>query len=304
MDKSILDQFRMTVLEKHLSIYGVKVEKSNGESVIHHWRSNDPVCLYSASKTVTALAIGMCIEEYQMTLNDKVLDFFPEYKDIASPGSEKITIKNLLQMSSGKLQYAFNTDDYEMMHTDWAELFFKIPVSKEPGTYFYYSNACTYMLGRIVARVMSKNLRDFLMPRLFRPLEIFNPQWSTCPQGHTLSASGLFLSIDDFSKLGMLMLNKGSYNNQQIISENYITQAVQDTIDSKSSDPFNLDNASGYGYQLWRCSLEGSYRMDGKYGQLCVVVPSHEVVVTVTAHEERLKNQILNYLFEDIIKRL
>ena len=54
MDKSILNQFRLTVSEQNLGVYGIKVEK-DGKSVSHHWRSDDPVNLYSGSKTFTSM---------------------------------------------------------------------------------------------------------------------------------------------------------------------------------------------------------------------------------------------------------
>lgn len=304
MNKSILDQFRMTVAEQKLGLYGIKIEKRSGECISHHWRSDDPVSLYSASKTFTSLAVGMCVEDVQMTLKDEVLGFFPEYKSIATQGSEKITVRDLLHMASGKETFWFDADEHTMMTTDWAELFFKVPVTKEPGTYFYYSNACTYILGRIVEKISGKNVRDFLMSRLFIPLEIFNPQWHTCNQGHTLAATGLFLKIDEFSRLGMTLLNGGVYKNKRVISEEYVNSMVNDTIDSKRIDPSNPDNASGYGYQVWKCSFEGAYRADGKYGQLCIIIPGKETVITVTSHEEKAKNDIVHAIFNDIVAQL
>ncbi|WP_070000883.1 serine hydrolase domain-containing protein [Cellulosilyticum sp. I15G10I2] len=304
MNKSILNQFRLTVAEKGFGIYGIKVQRINGESMSHRWRSDDPVCIYSAAKTIASLAVGLCIQDKQFAVNDKVLDFFPEYRILAAPGSEAIEIRDLLHMASGKLAYWFNSDEHTMMTNDWAELFFKVPVTKEPGTFFYYSNACTYMLGRIVERISGKNLRDFLVSRLFIPLEIFNPQWHSCPQGHSLAASGLYLTTDQFARVGEMLLNKGSYKDRQIISKNYINDAISDTIDNKRIDPTNAENSSGYGYQIWKCAFEGAYRMDGKYGQLCIVIPSKGAVITVTAHEEKAKNDIIHAVFEDIVHQL
>lgn len=304
MNKSLLDQFRMSVIEQKLGIYGIKVENINGESISHYWRADDTVCLYSASKTFAALAVGLCMEEVQITSKDKILGYFPEYQSIAAEGSEKITIRDLLHMSSGKLEFWFGEDQKAKYEKDWAELFFKVPVTKKPGTYFYYSNACTYMLGRIVERMSGQNVRDFLMKRLFIPLEIFNPQWHTCPQGHTLAATGLYLTLDEFSKLGMLLLNKGVCKGKRIVSEDYLEQMISDTIDSKRIDPTNPNNASGYGYQVWKCAYEGAYRADGKYGQLCIVIPDKETVITVTAHEEKAKHDVVPILFRDIVSQL
>lgn len=286
-----------------MGVYAIKVEK-DGESVGHRWRSDDPVNLYSASKTFTSLAVGMCIDDGKLNVTDLLLDYFPEYKEIASPGSEKITIRDLLHMASGKLEFWFGVSDDVLMTTDWAELFFRVPVTKEPGTFFYYSNACTYMLGRVVEKISGQNVRDFLLPRLFVPLGIRNPQWHTCPNGHTLAATQLFLTTDELSRLGIVLLNGGVYNGTRIVSESYLQSAVNDIMDNRRPNYTDLEGSSGYAYQMWRCSYPGAYRADGKYGQFCIVFPDKNAVFTITSHEEKVTNDILRAVYRDIIPQL
>jgi CubicO group peptidase (beta-lactamase class C family) len=303
MEKNILNQFRLTVAEQNLGVYGIKVEKGNGESVSHRWRSDDYVHLHSGSKTFTSLAVGMCIDDGKLAVTDKVLDFFPEYKSIAAEGSEEITIRDLLHMASGKLEFMFGVDEETENNTDWAELFFKIPVTKKPGTYFFYSNACTYMLGRVVEILSGQNVRDFLVPRLFTPLGIYNPQWGTCPNGHTLSAIGLMLTTELFSRLGMVLLNGGMYKGKRIVSEQYLNNAISDVMDNKDCCNDSESNC-GYCYQMWRCSYPGAYRADGRYGQFVIVVPDKNAVITVTSHEEYKVNDIVRAVFSDIVPQL
>jgi len=300
MDKSILNQFRLTVSEQNLGVYGIKVEKE-GKSVSHRWRADDSVNIYSGSKTFTSMAVGMCIDDGKLNVTDSVLGFFPEYREIASQGSEQITIRDLLHMASGKLEFWFGVTDEVMAATDWAQLFFQVPVTKKPGTFFFYSNACTYMLGRVVEKISGQNVRDFLIPRLFTPLAILNPQWHTCPNGHSLAATGLFLTTDEFSRLGITLLNGGVYNGTRIVSENYLQNAVSDLIDTNYVE---LENSSGYAYQMWNCSYPGAYRADGMYGQFTIVIPDKKVVVTITSHEEKNSNDIIRAVFSDIVPQL
>lgn len=307
MNQSILNQFRLTVAEQNLNVYGIKVETADGQSVNHRWRSDDSECLYSGSKTYTSLAVGMCIDDGKLSVTDKVLDFFPEYKGIASPGSEAITIRDLLHMASGKLEFWFGEPD---MHTleakisDWAELFFRVPVTGTPGESFFYSNACTYMLGRVVEKLSGQILRDFLMPRLFEPMDILNPQWHTCTGGHTLAATGLYLTTEEFSRLGLTLLNGGVYKGHRIVSEDYLKNAVGDVLDCRQPNYDDPEGSSGYCYQMWRCSYEGAYRADGMYGQFSIVIPDKKAVVTVTSHEEKTANDIIRAVFRDIVPQL
>lgn len=300
-----MDGFRLTVAEKRLGIYGVKVQRKNGEALTHFWRSDDKVNLFSASKTFTSLAVGMCIENGDLKFTDQVLGFFPEYRGIAAPGSEEITVHNLLHMASGKLEFWFGPAlDAQKMQKDWAELFFRVPVAKKPGTRFHYSNACTYMLGRIVEKISGKTVRDFLIPRLFEPFGIENPQWHTDPGGHTLCATQLYLTLDEFSRLGMLFLNNGTFGGKRLIGEEYLRRMHEDVIKSGWPGCEDLENTSGYGCQVWRCSRPGVYRADGMYGQFCIILPEQEAAVTITAHEEKAANDLVRAALFDIAPRL
>lgn len=304
MNQSVLDGFRLAVAEKNLHVYGICVAKKNGDGVTHFWRSDDPVNLYSGSKTFTSLAVGMCEEDGRLKLTDKVLDYFPEYRQTAAPGSEKIAIRDLLHMSSGKTEFWFGAPDGEMNSTDWAELFFRVPVSKTPGTFFFYSNACAYMLGRTVEKVTGKNVRDFLLARLFTPLGIQNPQWHVDPQGHTLGATELFLTLEQFSRLGTLLLNDGNYAGKHLVSDDYLKRMASDTVESGWAGCEEPEDMAGYGYQVWRCSAPGTYRADGKYGQFCIILPGQETAVAVTSHEEYRTYDIVRAVFDEIVPRL
>lgn len=306
MNQSILNQFRLTVQEKNLNIYGIKVENADGESISHRWRADDFVNIYSGSKTFTSMAVGLCIDDGKLSLDNSILDLFPEYKKSASAGSEQITIRDLLHMSSGKETFWFGqaTDDERFSSPeDWAKLFFDVPVTKKPGTCFYYSNACTYMLGRAVEKVSGETVRNFLLPRFFIPLDIFNPQWHVCTRGHSLSATGLFLTTDQFSRLGLTLLNGGVYKGKRVISERYLQNAINDL---NMAEPAGADEQcnKGYGYQIWRCAYPGAYRADGKYGQFSIVLPDKKSVVTVTSHQEVYTNDIIRAIFSDIVPQL
>lgn len=304
MNKSILDGFRLAVQEENLHVYGIRVEKKNGDGVTHFWRSDNFVNLYSASKTFTSLAVGMCRDDGKLRLTDKVLDFFPEFRNAAAPGSEAITIRDLLHMSSGKREFWFGALDGEKNSKDWAELFFRVPVTGKPGECFFYSNACNYMLGRIVEKVTGKTARNFLVPRLFTPLGIENPQWHTDPAGHTLAATQLYLKLGEFSRLGRLLLGEGEYGGKQLVSKDYIKNMREDTVPCGWSGCSEPEISVGYGYQVWLCTLPGAYRANGQYGQHCFVLPEQEVAVTVTAHEEFRSHDIDRAVFDEIIPRL
>lgn len=305
MDKTIFNSFRLTVAEKNLGVYGVIVRRKDGDSIEHRWRANDKVCLYSGSKTFTSMAVGICRDEGRLELTDKVIDFFPEYRHVMSEGSGDITLRDLLHMASGKGVFWFSADEKAMLEKDYAELFFTDPQVCAPGSAFFYSNACTYMLARVVEAVSGEKLRDYLVPRLFTPLGIHNPQWHMCPRGHTLGATALFLTTDEYSRLGQMLLGSGVYGDKRIVSEAYVKLATtDDVIENKDFEFADPESKAGYGYQIWRCTREHAYRADGMYGQFSIVLEDKDAVVTVTSHNETNANDILRAVFADIAPQL
>lgn len=303
MNQSILNQFRLSVLEQHLGVYGVSVFQQGKGNIAHRFRSDDRECLYSASKTFTSIAVGICQDEGRLKITDKVLDFFPEYREIASLGSEKITLRDLLHMAAGKDVFLFSVEMTDYPNIDWAELFFKDPVKSKPGETFFYANACTYMLGRVVEKVSGELLRNYLMPRLFEPFQIFNPQWECCPTGHTMAATGLYLTTEELANIGRLLLQKGYWNDKPLVSEAYVNAMHEDII-STAHWGTDHESTNGYGYQVWKCAQEGAFRVDGMYGQFSIVVPDKQAVITTTSHNEHCSNDIVRAVFRDIVPYL
>ncbi len=303
MNLSIFDTFRLTVAEQTLGVYGIVAQHPGKPAVAHRFRADDKVNLYSASKTFTSIAIGIALDEKRFSLDDSVLGFFPEFASAASAGSDKITLRNLLHMASGKPVFWFSCSEEEQLSSpvDWAERFFREPLLTTPGASFVYSNACTYMLGRVLQRVTGLTLRDYLVTRLFTPLGIHNPQWHTCPRGHTIAATGLHLTTAELHRLGLLLVQNGAFDGRHIVSPDYIRALHTDTITPPWQDP---ENRAGYGYHIWRCTPPNTYRADGKYGQFSIIFQDLNLVVTITSHCERNCNDILRAVYRDILPRI
>lgn len=306
--KDLLLDFRIAVMEQNLGIYGIVI-RQHGEIIAEHrWRSNDDVQLYSVSKTFTSMAVGMAMNEGYFKLSDKVVDFFPELIP-EQPDKKllKMTVKDLLCMGTGHaccpIIKAFNAG---LEPENWAKVFLETPLEYEPGTHFEYNNGATYMLSAIISRKTGMNTRDFLIPRLFTPLQIFNPQWEICPQGITKGFMGLYLTTEKLSRFGQLLLNRGEWNGKQLIPAEYIDEATKPQINNSdfNSNWATIDNHKGYGYQIWMNSYPHTYRLDGLYGQYSICFPEKSVVVTITSHQERNQSDILNLVWNTIADRL
>lgn len=238
--------------------------------------------VYSVSKSVTSLGVGIAMGERLLTPEDRLLDFFPEYKhQKLHPNVRKITVHDLLTMNCGLSDKLFFSDDSQRYREyDWVDFFMKNKFGYEPGTHFEYCNFNTYMLSCIIEKLTGESLLEYMKPRFFEPLHIGNPDWLTCPKGHTAAAYGLMLTIDEMSTVGKLLLRKGTWKGSELVPASYIEMATKNQIAGEIPK-------YGYGYQFWLNPDYQSYRADGKYGQYIVVVPDKELVVSLQALESK-----------------
>lgn len=247
------------------------------------WRPysyDEPHQMFSLSKSFTSTAIGMCVHEGRLSVDDKVSAYFRDLMpEETTPWLESMTIKHLLTMSSGhKDCIAWRC--VAQGTANWGKAFFENPLATEPGSTFVYNSMATYMLSVLVTRLTGQKVVDYLRPRLFEPLGIEQPEWDECPMGYNTGGWGLHLRTEDIAKFGQLYLQRGIWEGRRLISESWIDMATSAQIDNSPGRV--LDWAQGYGFQFWRCMPDGAYRGDGAFGQYCLVVPSHDIVVAIT----------------------
>ncbi len=264
----------------------------HGNVVAEGWwapeSAEKPHILWSLSKSFTSTAVGLAISEGKLQIDDNVLSFFPD--DAPANPTEKLKamrVRDLLTMSTGHANQPRLTSDGV-----WTRQFLAHPVPHTPGSTFRYNTPATYMQSAIVQKVTGQNLVDYLQPRLFDPLGIVKPTWETSPQGIALGGYGLYLHTEDIAKFGQLYLQKGQWNGQQLIPADWIAQATSKQVENaQAPSGGNPDWREGYGFQFWRCR-HGAYRGDGKDGQFCIVLPSQDAVIAITAKTRNMQQQL------------
>ena len=256
----------------------------HGKIVAEGWwapyRRESPHMLYSLSKSFTSTAVGIAVDEGRLSLDDRVVSFFPD----KLPGQpcdnlKRMRVRDLLCMGTG------NHDDTlpaikEDVSGDWVRVFLSRPVEHEPGTHFRYNTGATYMLSAILGKVTNQDLVDYLQPRLFGPLGIIDPSWEKCPQGIHTGGYGLKVRTEDIAALGQLYLRKGMWADRRLLSEKWVAMASSKQIDNGSNP--ESDWNQGYGFQFWRCR-HNAFRGDGAFGQYCVVMPEQDAVLAITS---------------------
>ncbi|WP_298459844.1 serine hydrolase [uncultured Cellulomonas sp.] len=247
------------------------------------WRPYRPdglQLLYSLSKSFTATALGLAVAEGLVGLDDTVLSHFPELDDeVTDPRTRRMLVRHVASMASGHL-----TETLDRAHAADPENlvrgFLLTPPDREPGSVFAYNQPCTYTVGAIVSRRSGQSLTDFLRPRLLDPVGIGDVAWQRDRTGTQLGYSGLHATTDAIARLGLLHLQRGVWDGEPVLDEAWVREASSFQVANADAND-SPDWAQGYGFQFWRS--QHGYRGDGAYGQFCLVLPEHEVVLAMTA---------------------
>jgi hypothetical protein len=144
---------------------------------------------------------------------------------------------------------------------------------------FQYTDASTYVAMRMLGAAVG-DVRDWLVPRLFDPLGIHNPQWHRCPLGWIVGGSGLELRTEELARIGRLLRDHGRWGAQQLVDSAWIDQMHSSWFETGGGAPFER-----YGFAAWDGPGD-FWRLDGRYGQYVLVDQARDAVITITAHEE------------------
>ncbi len=251
------------------------------------FNAKTPHTMFSFSKSVTAAAIGFAIDEGLIALDSKVYELFPEHTlMIKKKWQDDLTVEHLLTMTSGKMTtILLNTEK-----VGWVQSYLRAPFKYRPGEKFEYVTDNSFMLAAIIKKVTGKNMLDYLTPRLFEPLGIERPFWETNQSGVETGGWGLYLKTEDQAKFVQCLLNDGKWGSKQVIPEFWAMTVGENHM--PETPGVSADHASGYGYHFWLNSIPNSYRCDGVFSQLGVVMKDQDISI-VTSAGEPLEDKVL-----------
>lgn len=275
---------------EHLRVLGMNATKNS--ELIFRWRSEGECRrnIYSATKSFTACAMGFAVQERLIRTDEKLTDAFADdLPKAVSENLQRATVRDLLTMRLGQ-SHSFLMGEQRPFYTedDWTKLSLAQPFDDAPGERFVYNNVGPYLAGILIQRRSGCNMVQYLTPRLFAPLGIKCPTWECDPLGNTFGAGGLFLTLTELHRFGLFCLNRGTWNDKQLLDPAWIDAC---------SAPQGGEN---YGYLFWRGAFN-SFRADGKYGQISIILPERNAVVTVVSEcrDGKGLTNLLNQFIKD-----
>ena len=255
------------------NVFGVEVYR-NGQLIHSYGDTRDNrYPIYSATKTITSIAVGFAVDEGKMDVQKSVLEYLPasaveQMKPEQVEVYKGITMKHLLTMSVSGYPFRPEGDSWLMEALNY-------PIKDVSQDIFDYSNVSAYLVGVAVSHAVGEPLYQYLDRKLFQPLGIDNPSYATCPDGYFYGASKMELTVHELSKIGLLLYQGGCYNGKRILSEEYVKEATSVQ---------KMNREGGYGYFIWK--YRDGFSINGKWKQKCYVLPSKKMVITYLSHIE------------------
>lgn len=258
----------------------------------HEFTATTKHDMRSASKSIVSILVGIAIDRKLIEgVDEPVLKFFPD-QAVKQAGWEAITLRHLLTMSSGiKWDEARawtdpkNDEPHLTFEADPIGYVLARPIAAPPDALWTYNGGGTELLGNILERVSGKPLESFARETLFQPLGIADFEWKAYKNDKLAAAAGLRLRPRDAAKIGQLVLNRGRWNGQQVVSADWIAQSITPRFQAVGY----FGGTLFYGYQWWmgRSLARGEeIKWIGAFGwggQRLFIVPELDLVMMTTA---------------------
>jgi uncharacterized protein (TIGR02246 family) len=187
----------------------------------------------------------------------------------------------------------------ELLQTkgNWYELILKTPMDTLPGRVFNYGSIAPVLVTGIVQNASKMKIDVFAKKHLFEPLDIDDYrfwQGNGGPQNNGLAL--LFLTARDMAKIGQLYLQKGKWDNAQVIPEAFVEAATSPIVDNAESNGFYSNYDYGYFWWIDPVGKDGRkskvFLARGAGGQNIIVSPEENMVVVTTAWNLRRPNKV------------
>lgn len=255
--------------------------------------------MFSITKSFTSIAIGLLADEGKLSLEDRIVDYFPEkVPENVHPYIADMTIRDMLMMRTCHEKTTYKLD----LETDWVESFFTTTPTHPSGTVFHYDTSSAHTLCALAEKLSGMDMLDYIKMKL-APIGFSEESYLLKdPFGVSIGGSGLVATSMDMLKFGIFLKQEGKIDGQQLLSVSYIREATSCLTATAVTAPLPSE-ACGYGMQIWRTQQNG-YVCYGMGGQLIIVLPDYDLICVTTADTQGIgggNQQIYDALYEEIL---
>ena len=279
---------------------------NNGKDSLHDIRS--------ISKSFVSACVGIAIKQGKIkSVDQKVLDFFPEYAKLDTGLKSLLTIKHLLTMTPGlvwdeSIPYANPENSERRMDrsANPVEYVLSRPMEFAPGQVWNYNGGTTQLLAAIIEKNTGKKVDQFAKEFLLQPLGITQFEWEKFPETDLpFAASGMRLRSRDLLKFGLMYNQKGVWQGKEVIDPKWVEESFQPNLQQPWGGSY------GYQFWLWQDTIKNKIvpfvYCDGKGDQKIIFDKANDLLIVATAgnYEKRdIKNSVYALLKEYVYPAL
>lgn len=282
------DAFIKDIEDNGWCVFGAEVYEDG--RLTHSWGDTTEKVhdIYSATKVVQSVAVGIAYDRGLIDFDRSVLDYLPKenvekLSESQAETFKKITVQRLLTMSVDGFPFRPEGDS-------WIDFALSCDIKKPETRVFNYNNICAYLVSVVLTEILGEDLGGFIEREIFKPLGITDYEYGRSPEGYFYGASMMKLTVNGLSKIGLLLYNKGIYDGQRIVSEEYVDMATSVQ---------QMNREGGYGYFIWK--YRDGFSINGKWKQKCYVLPKDKIIVTYLSHIEDDSHDLFDSMEKNIL---
>jgi len=265
------------------------------EKYFHEADRNSRFVSQSLSKSIVSILVGAAVEEGAIkSIEDPVTKYLPY---LSTSGYRNVTVKNLLQMSTG-VNYSENYRDPKSgaaligaalltgnpSFKDYAQSI--QPTNTPPGTKFEYQSVNTQVLGLLLEKVTGKRLNQYAQEKLWRKIGAQSDAffYESKKQPDTCAFACFNATVRDYARVGLMMLRGGTLGEEPVVSSGWVRDSTIPDAPYLKPKPGSPEGGYGYAYQWWvPPGNDGAFTAQGIYGQCIYVNPARHIVIVQTS---------------------
>ena len=291
---SLDDYFRRNFVTGFLVLHDDQIVL---EKYFHGADQNSRFVSQSVGKSIISILVGAAVSDVAIkSVDDPVVKYLPY---LSTSGYRDVTVKNLLEMSSGVDYSEDYTDPKSGAALIGAALLTGNPTFKDfaasikstatkPGTQFNYQSVNTQVLGLLLEQVTGEHLNQYAEEKLWKKIGAQSNAffYRAQKQPDTCAFACFNATVRDYARVGLMMMRGGTLGNKRVLAPSWVhdsTTPGAEYLEPKPPDPHSPPR-QGYAYQWWiPYGHEGAFNAEGIYGQSIYVNPTRRVVIVQTS---------------------
>jgi len=242
------------------------------------WTRKQEHYVASVNKALTSKVTGIALDAHGVSSSATIKEYLPEYSSYFENNSNKaaLTFNHALNMRLGFQWNEWGGSDLSLMwkSDDFADYLLS-KNNNGPGSSWVYNSAAPNVILKALENMVNEPIRDWAATNFYERLGITDYEWQSQPDGYPEGAARMYMRPRDLLKIGVLYLNNGRWNGDQVVQPAWVDKVFEEGINTSSGI---------YSHGFWLRELKGNAYLsgDGDGGNFINIFPEQNMVIVIT----------------------